>query len=137
MPDFLSMKGTKGRDCSPRYYQESHALKQQTSAAGEPPKFVEFTDVGTPVGGKPPEAAPETRDEPTDGGIIDPSVFNTDNHAIRALSRYLEGKRMGPDWLHTRTEAADSKRFRQAAERMLQASSPAAGGGKGRSAQVT
>lgn len=146
MPDFLSMKGTKGRDCSPRYYQEQHALKNQTAAAGEPAKFVQFTDVGTPIGGKPPEepetgrlgfmgTEPDTKGK--EGGTIDPSVFSTDNHAIRALSRYLEGKRMGPDWLHQRTERAADRRFTQAAQRMLDESLPASkGGGKGKSAQI-
>lgn len=100
----LTMRGTAGRDCSPKSHQQRSLMKLT-----EPPEFVEYTDAGTPVGGKPPEAKPYGA-----GGVIDPATFNVDHHAIRQFSRYWEGKRAGPDWLHKRIEAADDARWREA-----------------------
>lgn len=110
----LTMKGTAGRDCSPRSHQQKTLFKPT-----EPAPFVEYTDAGTPVGGKPPEAK-----EYGAGGVIDPATFNVDNHAIRTFSHYWEGKRAGPDWLHKRVEAADNARWRENAQPLLEQSLP-------------
>lgn len=110
----LGMKGTAGRDCSPRSHQSRSLMK-----VTEPPEFVEYTDAGTPVGGKPPEARPRGA-----GGVIDPATYNVDNHALRVFSRYWEGKRAGPDWLHKRVEAADSARFATVADPLFAKSLP-------------
>lgn len=110
----LTMKGTAGRDCSPRSHQQRGLMK-----ITEAPEFVEQTGAGTPVGGRPPEAKPAGA-----GGVIDPATFNVDNHAIRVFSRYWEGKRAGPDWLHKRVEAADTARFNTVADPLLTKSLP-------------
>lgn len=100
----LLMKGTKGRDASPK----TRPLMKET----KPPKGVGYTGVGTPLGGKPPEAGKSQAAT----GTIDPSLFNVDYHAIRAFSSYMTGKRSGPDWLHKRVEAAEQKRFDEGME---------------------
>jgi hypothetical protein len=100
----LTMRGTKGRDCSPRSSQKP-LMGEQT---GKAPRGVGYTGVGTPLkGGKPPEAGASL----AASGVIDPAMFNVDGHAIRVFSHYMEGKRAGPDWLHRRVEAAEEARF--------------------------
>lgn len=100
----LDMKGTKGRDCSPRASQKP-LMGEPT---GKAPQGVDYTGVGTPRrGGKPPEA----KGSSAASGVIDPGMFNVDGHSVRAFSRYMEGKRAGPDWLHRRVEQAEDKRF--------------------------
>jgi hypothetical protein len=91
-------KGTKGRDASPK--------TRPLMSEAKPPKGVGYTGVGTPMGGKPPEAGKGG----AASGVIDPSMYNVDLHAVRAMSRYWEGKRAGPDWLHKRVEAAEDRR---------------------------
>ena len=103
----LTMKGTKGRDCSPLYHQ-----KKQLKDMERPAKHVEQTDAGTPMGGVPPEAKGGGRGA---GGVIDPAAFNVDGHAVHVFSSYWSGKRAGPDWLHKRVEAAEDARFDEAA----------------------
>ena len=110
----LTMKGTAGRDCSPASHQ-----KRAVVALTEAAKGVEYTGAGTPMGGVPPEAKGGGGT-----GVLDPATFNVDNHAIRTFSRYSEGKRAGPDWLHKRVEAADTARWQEAAQPMLEKSLP-------------
>jgi hypothetical protein len=112
----LTMKGTKGRDCSPRYHQGKAVLK-----VAEPPQNVHLTDAGTPMGGVPPEAKGTGQGA---GGVIDPGMFNVDGHAVRVFSRYWEGKRSGPDWLHKRVEAAEQKRWDSVSDPFLSQSLP-------------
>ena len=87
MTDLL-MKGTKGRDCSPR----AHQRKEVEPA--KPAKRIGLTGAGTPMGGVPPEAKGGGEGA---GGVIDPSTFNNDLHAVRQFSHYWEGKRSGPN----------------------------------------
>jgi len=109
-------KGTKGRDCSPRAHQQRSLMR-----VTEPAKNVDQTDYGTPMGGVPAEARGQGGGA---GGVIDPATFNVDNHAIRQFSRYWEGKRAGPDWLHKRVEAADDARWSEASRPLLSNSLP-------------
>jgi len=112
----LTMKGSAGRDCSPRSHQ-SRSLMSLTKAQ----EGIEYTGTGTPMGG----TAPEAKTGYTAGsGVLDPATFNVDGHAVRQFSRYSEGKRAGPDWLHKRVEAADNARWQEAAQPMLKASLP-------------
>jgi len=110
----LTSKGTKGRDASPR----THQLRAWN--ASKAPKGIQKTGTGTPMGGKAAEA--ESGHAP--GGVLDPAMFNVDGHAVRQFSRYMEGKRSGPDWLHKRVEDAEEKRWASYASPMLHASLP-------------
>lgn len=110
----LTMRGTAGRDCSPRSHQQRALVNPSDKAP-----FVEQTDAGTPMGGKPPEARPQGA-----GGVIDPATFNVDHHAVRTFSRYWEGKRAGPDWLHKRVEAADAARWSTVSSPLVEQSLP-------------
>lgn len=112
----LTMKGTKGRDASPRHYQQHQVLDPS-----KPAKRVEQTGAGTPMGGEPPEAKNGGQGA---GGVIDPATFNVDGHAVRAMSSYWNAKRAGPDWLHERVEAAEDKRWDEYALPMLRRSLP-------------
>src|SRR5262245_11647220 len=99
------MKGTPGRDCSPKRSQRS-LMGEQTARA---PQGVKYSGLGTPLGGAPPEASGGAGGAAS--GVLDPAMFNVDGHAVRVFSRYLEGKRTGPDWLHTRIEQAERQRL--------------------------
>ena len=112
----LTMRGTAGRDCSPKSHQ-ARSLAPPSKA----PEGIEHTGTGTPMGGVPPEGK---RGYTASSGVLDPATFNVDNHAIRQFSHYWEGKRSGPDWLHKRVEAADAARWNEAAAPMLKASLP-------------
>jgi hypothetical protein len=79
------------------------------------------------MGGVPPEAKTGRdgdRGESGYGGVIDPATFNVDGHAVRVFSRYWEGQRAGPDWLHKRVEAAEAQRWQDAAQPLLRESLP-------------
>lgn len=76
-----------------------------------PPKGAQYTGLGTPLGGTPPEAKGAKGSGQGGTGSIDPALFNVDFHAIRVFSNYMTGKRAGPDWLHKRVEAAEQRRF--------------------------
>jgi hypothetical protein len=104
----LTMKGTKGRDCSPVAHQQRYPSKAASRDVKTPPRGVAYTGVGTPIGGTPPEASGKL--SPAQG-VLDPAQFNVDGHYVRALSRYWEGKRTGPDWLHQRVEEAQRRRM--------------------------
>src|SRR5262245_15469520 len=112
----LTMKGTAGRDCSPSSHQRRALMR-----LSEPQKNVDQTDYGTPMGGVPAEAKGTGHGA---GGVIDPATFNLDLHSVRMFSRYSEGKRSGPDWLHQRVEAADAQRWQDAAQPLLRQSLP-------------
>jgi len=110
----LTMKGTKGRDCSPVSHQKREVDVRKAQ------QNVQQTDYGTPMGGVPAEA----KGQGGGGGVIDPATFNVDLHAVRAFSSYWRGIRTGPDWLHKRIEAADQARWQDAAQPLLSASLP-------------
>lgn len=103
MPDLWG-KGTKGRDASPKSQQRSRM------DPAKPAQGIGGTGVGTPLGGTPSSGGTG----PT--GTIDPAAYNVDLHAVRVFSRYWNGKRAGPDWLHKRVEAAERKRDAEAGD---------------------
>jgi hypothetical protein len=107
----LTMKGSAGRDCSPAYYQRMRSAPTKTPK--QAPRSASYVGLGTPMGGKPPEASSKTSPA---AGVLDPGLFNVDGHAVRAFSHYWEGKRAGPDWLHRRVEEAQERRLDRALE---------------------